>query len=201
MKPCLPAFCIEYGMQYFKFVSQYYLFYMKEIAIHQSEKVAFISDEDYERVSQRTWYLLKIKGKFYVVTSVKNAAGKRTNEYLHRFITNAPKNAVVEFRDGNPLNNTRDNLKVCSRRESQVAYDQLKAKAVSPFRGVSINRQGKRKWRAQIVENGGVHYLGSFLTEIEAALAYDREAAQRFGLSAQLNFPETSSSPVLPSDT
>ena len=44
---------------------------MKEIAIHQSEKVALISDEDHGRVSQRTWYLLAIKGKFYVVTSVR----------------------------------------------------------------------------------------------------------------------------------
>lgn len=163
---------------------------MKEIQIHQSEKVTTINDEDYERVSQRIWYLLEIKSNSYVVSNVKDAAGKRTNEYLHRFITNASKSSIVEYRDGNTLNNTRDNLKVCSRRQSQAAYDKIKAKSVSPYRGVSINRQGKKKWRAQITENGVVHYLGSFLTEAEAALAYDREAIQRFGSSAQLNFPQ-----------
>jgi hypothetical protein len=40
-----------------------------------------------------------------------------------------------------------------------------------------VNASGKQ-WQARIRYDGKVHYLGSFATKQEAALAYDRAARQ-----------------------
>jgi hypothetical protein len=55
------------------------------------------------------------------------------------------------------------------------------------FYGVSAN--GKR-WGAKINYDSKAHYLGSFDTKQEAALAYDREARQ-CGEDKALNYPES----------
>jgi hypothetical protein len=52
---------------------------------------------------------------------------------------------------------------------------QLKSRPKSGFYGVSAN---KKRWHAKIGYNCKNHYLGTFATKQEAALAYDREARQ-----------------------
>ena len=42
-------------------------------------------------------------------------------------------------------------------------------------------------WVAQIQVNGIKYYIGDYATEIEAAVAYNREARERFGEFARLN--------------
>jgi hypothetical protein len=52
---------------------------------------------------------------------------------------------------------------------------QPKPRLTSGFYGVSAN---KKRWTAKICYDSKVHYLGSFGTKQEAALAYDRETRQ-----------------------
>lgn len=59
----------------------------------------------------------------------------------------------------------------------------------SEFKGVSWSKQGK-KWVAMIHGGGTARYLGLYVREEEAALAYDRAARDRFGEHARLNFPD-----------
>ena len=60
----------------------------------------------------------------------------------------------------------------------------------SQFKGVSWHGQND-SWRASIHVDGKTHYLGSFHSEVEAAVAYDCAARERFGPEhAWLNFPD-----------
>jgi hypothetical protein len=58
----------------------------------------------------------------------------------------------------------------------------------SKYRGVRFHKRDK-KWGAHLSVNNKVKYLGYFITEEEAALAYDDEAVRQFGPEASLNFP------------
>jgi superfamily II DNA or RNA helicase len=56
----------------------------------------------------------------------------------------------------------------------------------SKYRGV---RASGAKWTAQISYDGGNHHLGTFCSEIEAAVAYDTAAIDHHGTNAISNFP------------
>lgn len=59
--------------------------------------------------------------------------------------------------------------------------------ATSKFKGVTLNPKNGR-WLAVICCNRVAHYLGSFLTELAAARAYDAKALELHGEFAHLNF-------------
>jgi AP2 domain len=63
-----------------------------------------------------------------------------------------------------------------------------RGKFSSQFKGVSRGRR-QQKWRACICQDSRNHRLGSFVSEVEAAMAYDQAALIRFGPYANLNFP------------
>jgi hypothetical protein len=105
---------------------------------------------------------------------------------MHRLIMNPPPDKVVDHISGNPWDNRRGNLRVCTQAEN--ARNRRKRSGTSRFKGVRWNRS-TRKWVAQICHLGKTTYLGSFDDEVEAAKAYDRAAAERFGEFARLNFP------------
>lgn len=59
----------------------------------------------------------------------------------------------------------------------------------SKFRGVKRDKHGTR-WTADISVNGVRYWLGTHMTEEEAARAYDAKARELRGAKARLNFPE-----------
>src|SRR5689334_8621212 len=93
--------------------------YMKCINASNSSGNVFIDDQDYQRVSTHRWWVVSIKTKRAVKTqlSVQSEINGKTVK-LHRFILNAPKGFDVDHIDGNPLNNVRSNLRICSRQEN-----------------------------------------------------------------------------------
>ena len=83
----------------------------------------------------------------------------------------------IDHTDGNKENNCIDNLQWLSKRDNiRKAID--KTKTTSQYFGVT---QEKRlgKWIAQIYTSGkrAKVYIGRYATEIEAARAYNEEAA------------------------
>jgi hypothetical protein len=140
---------------------------------------AYVDAADYEWLSQWTWQLC---GGYAVRWKNK----KRV--YMHREIMQPPPGMIVDHINHNKLDNTRPNLRVCTRREN----GRNKAKhpgSSSRFRGVSYNKN-MRKWSAMLQSVGGYVWLGYFTDEVEAARAYDRAAVEHFGEYAHLNFPE-----------
>lgn len=92
----------------------------------------------------------------------------------------------IDHCDGNDDNNKFVNLRLATSAEN-AANTRKKANASGTYKGVSWSKKGKR-WLAVINLNGKTKVLGRFLSEIEAAYAYDKGAVEAFGAFARCNF-------------
>lgn len=141
--------------------------------------MAIVDDADYCRVAAHKWYVWKKRGydKRY---AIREAAGRTLS--MHRFITAAPDGSEVDHRDHDGLNNTRANLRVCTKTENQ--WNRRPSPHSSRFKGVHWSRQCQR-WVAKIRANGAVYHLGLFEREEAAAEAYRAESIRLRGEFAQ----------------
>jgi len=108
---------------------------------------------------------------------------------MHREIINPPECLVVDHKDYNGLNNTKNNLRVCTRAQNAHHSRPYRNKLYSNYKGVTFDKRC-HKWYAGIVHSSKKIYLGSFDDKLEAAVAYDRKAEQLFGEFVYLNFPQ-----------
>lgn len=146
-------------------------------------KFAIVDAEDYERLSKYKWYLKNLGYNSYAY---------RTDNYrkraMHREIMNAPDGMVVDHIDGNGLNNSKSNLRICTQAQN-VYNNRPKLNTSSKYKGVSFNKN-EGKWKVTIKCKGEHFHLGWFRDEKKAARAYDKKAAELFGEFAYLNFPK-----------
>lgn len=146
-------------------------------------RTVLIDASDAPLVSGRRWNLSRAKGgSFYVVHWTTQGP-----VHLHRLIANPPAGKVVDHVNGDPLDNRRCNLRVCSPKENGMSRRRYK-KAASQYKGITPRDGG---WRAQISVGGKVKVLGKFKTEIEAARCYDEAAKRFFGDFSCPNFQQT----------
>ncbi len=103
--------------------------------------------------------------------------------YLHRLITNALPNQLVDHIDGDPLNNELSNLRICSHAEN-MRNRKKHANNRSGIKGVYLERN---RWRAQITAHGKRHYLGSYESLEEAQAAYDGASIRLHGEFSRIN--------------
>jgi len=111
--------------------------------------------------------------------------------YLHRLIMAAPSGMEVDHINGNTLDNRRNNLRLCTERQNRINHRLPKAGGTSKYYGVSWN-QKRKKWMAFSAKENNPRArknLGGFDSEIDAALAYDRQTRLIYGDFAKLNFP------------
>ena len=110
----------------------------------------------------------------------------RTNTtYLHRMLLGFPKGNIDHI-DGNPLNNQRSNLRICTQQANLMNKRKTSIKKSSIFKGVSWCRK-RKLWIAHIMKNYKSYYIGGFKKEIEAANAYNKKAIEFFAQFARLN--------------
>mgnify|MGYP006921403248 CR=1 FL=1 len=151
--------------------------------------VTTVDDCDFEMLSRYRWSTAKRNGGFYAAT--KSNLGGRT-AYMHRLLMGLDHGDKrrVDHKDGNGLNNRRENLRVCTHAEN-LRNQHRKQVTKSGFKGVWPSHNGKRKpWIAMFTKDYKRHYVGSFVTAEEAARAYDEAVKLAFGEFASLNFPE-----------
>lgn len=157
----------------------------KEIPLSRGRN-AIVDDDMWDELSQWRWYCT---GTGYARRTIRTEVGF-CYVLMHRLIIAAPEGSFVDHIDGDTLNNTRANLRLCN--IAQNGYNRKKSPLAhtSRFKGVSLSKN-KRAWRATIGDRGIVH-IGTFATEESAARAYDQEAIRRFGPFARINFPKDS---------
>lgn len=96
---------------------------------------------------------------------------------------------LVDHADGDGLNNRRLNLRLCTSAQNQ-ANQRKQAGTKSQYKGVRPPSKWRKGWACEIECKGVRYYLGTFKTERDAAIAYDRKAIELFGDFARLNFPK-----------
>lgn len=162
---------------------------MKEIPLTKGQ-VALVDDADYEWLMQWKWTASR-SGKAWRAYRQEIHNGKMVTISLHRFIMNPPDSYEVDHINRNPLDNRRENLRICTHRQNMCNRTR-DPRAKYAYKGIepNRNRSGKpARWHAYIVVHRKKIGLGSFDTPEEAARAYDQAACEHFGEFATLNFP------------
>jgi hypothetical protein len=123
----------------------------------------------------------------YVMINTKS----RGKESLHRVICGAIKGEYVDHINSNKLDNRFENLRVCTFAQNMQNRDKRKGQnKSSKYKGVYPERRNpnlKNIWGARIKVNGKTISLKYYLTEKEAALAYNEAAIRLHGSFASLN--------------
>jgi hypothetical protein len=159
---------------------------MKRIALRGEKGAgvyALVDDEDFDRLVEFAWYYHS--AGYAVRNYVSN--GKRKSVLMHREVMNAPKDMLVDHRDRNRLNNTKENLRVTTHDKNQmnrVGSKYRTADCASKYKGVHFNGIS---WVARIKLDGEQQTIGHYATEDEAGKAYDEKAIELFGEFAYLN--------------
>ena len=150
---------------------------MKEIFLTQGQ-VALVDDIDYERLNCFKWCAQKDKNTFYARRYLSKKNGKSYMIQMHHEILGIPpKGLITDHRDGNGLNDQRENLRFVTYKQNN--QNRKNQESSSKYPGVCWYKT-TNKWIANIRINGKQKHLGFFADELEAFEAY-RKAVEANG--------------------
>ena len=142
-------------------------------------EVVLVDKEDFDRFGHRVWRVnTGGTGRRFVLVGP---------DRLHRAIMQPGPGQQVDHINGDPLDNRRSNLRLCTPAQNSCNRGP-QAHSTSGFKGVSWHKVHKR-WTARIRLNHKRHHIGCFDTAEDAARAYDDAARRIHGPFAFLNFP------------
>jgi len=161
---------------------------MLEIEMSQG-KIALVDDE-YEWLKEIRWH--PVNG--YAVHTFRDH-DKMIAIQMHRVIlADMLGHELRRFELCDHINNIRFDNRSCNLRlatPTDNMRNRVKLSITSGrYKGVSWDKTYS-KWQGRIYVNHKSVFLGYFLKEVDAALAYDRAAVKYFGEFAHLNFPDT----------
>jgi hypothetical protein len=145
---------------------------------HKGEtRVMKMNHDDYCKIDRKI-FARNFRGKWY-------AHFKKDNKTIsvHRHIMNAKKGEMIDHKNRDPLDNTRENLRLCTSAQNA----QNRAKRCDSKQRYKGAYKKKNRYVAVISIDGKKKHLGSFLTEKEAAEAYNKKAIEIHGEFANLN--------------
>lgn len=163
--------------------------------------VAWVDDEDYERLAGRNWQVYFSNGNAYAFhrpylrkEDGKDVWGSRIT--MHREIMGAGRGEAgvvgvevdhIEHRgDAMVIDNRKSNLRVCSRSQNMRNTKKRTDGVTSCFKGVHWSKSGANHWMGMIGESenrrGRRHAM-----EVDAAIWYDQQALASYGDFARTN--------------
>jgi hypothetical protein len=156
---------------------------MKQISLTQG-LFALVDDDDYNYLNQFKWYAIKDGRNFYARRNI-TINEKQKPILMHWDVMNGK---GVDHIDNNGLNNQKENLRFCTSSQNQMNTRKRKNTS-SIYKGVNLEKRNN-KWRSEIRINKKPIYIGTFISEIEAAKAYNKMAIEYFGEFANVNIIE-----------
>jgi|6_EtaG_2_1085325.scaffolds.fasta_scaffold08028_3 hypothetical protein len=150
---------------------------MKKIKLSQG-KYALVDDEDFEYLNNYKWSALKDNKTYYAVSSliIDPVTKKKKAIKMHRVIMKTPKGMDTDHINGDGLDNRRENLRVCTHAENSRNRG-INKNNTSGYKGVYWKKD-RKKWAAQIRNNGKVVGLGGFDRKEQAYAAYCQAAKE-----------------------
>ena len=150
---------------------------MQTITLTQ-EQVAFVDDEDYERVYKFKWYAhwRRDAKTYYARRADYSNDGRRKTVYLHRFIMGlkSGRSPQIDHEDHNGLNCQKHNMRVCTPAQNMLNRRKMKH-SQWPYKGIERTSGGGRGghcWRARVRLHGITTTIGYFRTPEQAYAAY-----------------------------
>lgn len=153
-------------------------------------KVALIDEGDAPLVLPYRWHRRYSPREHtdYAGRSILLPNGKPHLVFMHSVILLPIPGLVVDHRNGDGLDNRRENLRYATTSQNG-GNRRIGANNTSGYRGVDY-RKRRLRWRARIAFEGERIELGHFGSPEEAARAYDLAARRLFGEFARLNMPD-----------
>ena len=155
---------------------------MKEIKSSRN-CIVMVDDCDYDFLMRYKWYSNIRKDNIYCCSIIN---GKTV--YMHRLIINAKNGEMVDHKDGDGMNNQRNNIRICTNSQNQMNKT---ATGKSKYLGVCVRNNYRsindKKYSAKIKVKEKYIHIGVYENECDAALAYNEYAKKYHGEYARLN--------------
>lgn len=107
-----------------------------------------IDDDDYVRFGWLNWY---VSENGYVLTDTpKPKRGQYSvKQRLHRLIVLCPEGMDVDHKNGNKLDNRKENLRICTRSQNLANKESSENRKYSPLKGAYYDRR-RNSWFAMV---------------------------------------------------
>lgn len=142
---------------------------MKEITLSQW-KIATIDDCDFEEVSKYKWFAKKDRNTYYAITRIKLENWKYKTIQMHAIIAKTKKWLVTDHIDRNWLNNSRENLRICT--NSENAMNRWKNKNNTSWLKWISYVKNRNKWSAEVIIRWKKKWIWYFEDKIMAYNKY-----------------------------
>ena len=141
-------------------------------------ELSYIYDNSGNCCTVDTEDLYKLQGTYWsLINNYWISQRNNTKIRLHRFIMKCPIGKDVDHIDGNTSNNSKKNLRICTMQQNNFNR-RVQSNNTTGVAGVSFLKY-RNKYRARIMVNNRMIYLGSFDT-IEEAKEVRKEAEIKY---------------------
>ena len=150
---------------------------------------AIVDSDDFEYLNQWKWHAQYASGIYYAYRSLSRKSGFYDKKLpMTRIILSVLPTLFIDHKNGNTLDNRKENLRICNR--SQNNANKIMTTNKHKFKGIFSHSKG---FVARVEFKAKRIYCGYFKTAEEAAKGYDKKALELFGEFACLNFPKNNS--------
>jgi AP2 domain len=146
-----------------------------------------IDTVDYPLVKDNRWHILKVSDLMYAISVLTKEAGGKPGAaiLLHRLIV--PGFEFIDHKNRNGLDDRRQNLRPALRFENHGNIKKPRHGKTSKFKGVCWDKSCNKFVATISIKNRDVK-LGRFISEEDAARAYNVAAKEHFGEFANPNY-------------